>query len=82
MIQHILKQPRNIFLKPSMDEPIRRKTSELQILKYNIYHTNVFIVQDTILIVKVPIESAKKKNLLLIYLMQKLRGYIMQQIYC
>ncbi len=58
-----------------------KKEYELQILKHNIRHTNVIAMQNTILITKVPVESAKKKSLLLTRLIQRLREYTIQQIY-
>ena len=39
----------------------KNKKYELQILKYNIHHTNVIAMQDIILISKVLVRSAKKK---------------------
>ena len=40
-----------------------KKKYELQILEHNICHTNVIAMQDVILVVKVPVKSAKKKEL-------------------
>ena len=59
-----------------------KKKYKLQILKHNIRHTNVIAIQDAILIANVLVGSVKKKNLLLIYLMQRLRKYVVQQIFC
>ena len=46
-----------------------------QILKHNICHTNVIIIQNTILMAKVLDGSAKKNSLLLTRPMQRSRGY-------
>ena len=40
-----------------------KKKYELQILEHNICYTNVIAMQNTILIVKVPVGSVKKKEL-------------------
>lgn len=41
---------------------------KLQILEYNIYYMNIIVIQNTIPIAKILVESIKKKNLLFIYL--------------
>ena len=46
-----------------------KKEYELQILKHNIRYTNVIAKQAAIIMAKVLIKSAKKKRLLLTYLM-------------
>lgn len=61
---------------------INKKKNELQIINYNIRYTNVIALQDTIIIAKILVKNAKKKSLLLICLMQRLCGYVVQQIYC
>lgn len=40
-----------------------KKKYESRILEYNIYHTNIITMQDTILIAKILVRSAKKKEL-------------------
>ena len=40
-----------------------KKKYELQILKHNICYTNVIIMQNAILIAKIPVGSVKKKKL-------------------
>ena len=42
---------------------INKKKYELQILEHNIRHTNVIAMQNVILIAKLPVKSAKKKEL-------------------
>ena len=59
-----------------------KKEYELQILEHNIHHTNVIAMQDAILIAKVLVRGVKKKRLLLTHLMQRLRGYVVQQMCC
>ena len=41
-----------------------KKKYKLQILEYNIHHTNVIAMQDAILIAKIPVRSDKKKELI------------------
>ena len=53
-----------------------KKEYKLQILKHNIYHTNVIAIQDTIIIPKVLNGSAKQISLLLTYL---IRSYVGMQ---
>lgn len=38
-----------------------KKKYKLQILKYNIYYTNIIVMQNVILVAKIWVESAKKK---------------------
>lgn len=58
------------------------KEYEFQISEHNIRHTKVIAIQNAIFIAKVLIETAKKMNLLLICLIQKLCGYVEQQMCC
>ena len=60
---------------------IKKKEYKLQILKHNICYANVITIQDVILIAKVPVESAKKRSMLLICLMKRLQGYAVQQMF-
>lgn len=55
----------------------KKKKHKLQILKYNIYYTNIIAMQNTIFIDKVLVESTKKKKFLLTFVIQKLREYKM-----
>ena len=59
-----------------------KKEYQLPILKHNIRHININAMQDTIIIAKVLVRSAKKKSLLLTCLMQRLRKYAVQKICC
>lgn len=45
-----------------------KKKFKLQILKYNIHHTNVIAIENAIFITKVPVRGTKEKKLLLIRL--------------
>lgn len=54
-----------------------KKEYKFQILKHNIYHTNVIIIQDNILIAKILVENVRKKSWILTHLMQKLSRYVM-----
>ena len=71
-----------IYLLKAFNRKTNKKEYKSQILEYNIYHTNVIVIQDFILLVKVPVGSVKKKGLLIICLMQRLRGYTVQQMFC
>lgn len=42
-----------------------KKEYKSQILEYNIYYTNVIVIEDVILIAKIPIESTKKKEIVI-----------------
>lgn len=53
----------------------KKKKHKLQILKYNIYHTNIIAMQNTIFIDKVLVGSTKKNKFLLTFVIQKLREY-------
>ncbi len=70
------------YLLKAFYERTNKKEYELQILKHNIRYTNVIAIQDAILIAKALDESAKKNSLLLIHLMQRSSGYVMQQMFC
>ena len=70
------------YLLKSFYRRINKKKYKSQILKHNIHYTNVIIMQNVIFIVKICICSAKNTRLLLIRLMQRLRGYAIQQMCC
>ncbi len=70
------------YLFKAFYEQTNKKKYESQMLKHNICHTNIIVMQNAILMVKVLDARAKKNSLLLTRPMQRSCRYVVQQIFC
>ena len=70
------------YLLKTFYETTNKKEYKLQILEHNIRYTKVLTMQDVILIAKVPVGIAKKKELIVDIPDAEVIGYAMQQIFC